>query len=132
MGTHVSYLDEALHDVWIPLPPPTKDDGVVLQCHRDGGGRRSYFRITLTGSAVESWSDPDRKNGMQIHVVSRSGQTVCLQGVEGGELRISSPASIRHVETGSVPRRREWGRLLKFQFPVATPVPTADEVVPLA
>jgi hypothetical protein len=63
MTTNDKYLDDLLHDAWIPLPPVEIDDAVVLQCHRDAGKKRSYFRVTLTGSSIDGFDDPEEAHG---------------------------------------------------------------------
>ncbi len=108
MTSHDKYLDELLHDAWIPLPPVEIDDSVVLQCHRDADRRRSYFRVTLTGCGINGFDDPEENAGMKVLGVALSNGQLCLEGVEGAELRLGLPGAIKHVATGSVEDTRSW------------------------
>lgn len=108
MTSHDKYLDELLHDAWIPLPPVEIDDAVVLQCHRDADKRRSYFRVTLTECGVRGFEDPEQRAGMKVMGVAINDGQLCLEGVEGGELRLALPTAIKHVAAGSVDDNRSW------------------------
>lgn len=125
------YLDELLHDAWIPLPPAQIDDAVVLQCHRDADRRRSFFRVTLTGCEVEGLDDPESREHMTVMGVAITNGLLCLEGVEGNELRLRVPEAIKHVAEGSVDDTRSWVGKIGFgktdDLPVATDVVTLDE-----
>lgn len=129
MTSHDKYLDELLHDAWIPLPPAEVDGSVVLQCHRDGGRRRVYFRVTLTECSIRSLDDPDQRGGMKVLSVTVNERELCFEGVEGNDLRLGLPAAIKHVSTGSVDDTRSWTAKLGFGEGEA-PRP-ASEVVPI-
>ena len=130
MTTHDKYLDELLHDAWIPLPPVEIDDAVVLQCHRDADKKRSYFRVTLTGSSIDGFDDPGEERGMKVLGVAVSSGLLCLEGVEGGELRLRPPEAIKHASAGSVEDKRSW--TAKIGLTDSEEPPTAAEVVPIA
>lgn len=108
MTSHDRYLDELLHDAWVPLPPAEIEDAVVLQCHRDDGRRRFYFRVTLTDCAVRGFDDPDELAGMKVMGVAINERQLCLEGIQGGELRLSLPGAIKHISMGSVEDSRSW------------------------
>jgi hypothetical protein len=129
MDTHATYLDELLHDAWIPLPPVEVGESVVLQCHRDADGKRSYFRVTLVGSAIAGFEDPEQRGAMTVLGVATADTHLCFEGVEGGELRLRSPAAIRHASAGTVEDTRSW--TAKIGLGEGEPPPTAVEVVPL-
>lgn len=126
MTSHDKYLDELLHDAWIPLPPVEIDDAVVLQCHRDADKKRSYFRVTLTECVIRGFDDPDALAGMKVLGVAISDGQLCLEGVEGSELRLALPTAIKHAAAGSVDDTRSWTAKLGIgdaeQPPVATDV----------
>lgn len=130
MTSHDKYLDELLHDAWIPLPPVEIDDAVVLQCHRDADKKRSYFRVTLTECAVNGFDDPEELAGMKVLgvAVNEDGH-LCFEGVEGGELRLALPSAIKHVAAGSVEDTRSWTSKLGLRD-VDEP-PLASTVVPV-
>lgn len=130
MTPNDKYLDDLLHDAWIPLPPVVIDDAVVLQCHRDADRKRSYFRVTLTGSRLEGFDDPEECGSMKILGVAESNGLLCLEGVEGGELRLGLPEAIKHLATGSVEDTRSW--TAKIGLRDGEEPPTAAEVVPVA
>lgn len=127
MTSHDKYLDELLHDAWIPLPPVEIDDAVVLQCHRDADKRRSYFRVTLTDCAISGFDDPEHNAGMKVMGVAISDGQLCLEGVEGAELRLRLPGAIKHVATGSVEDKRSW--TTKLGIREGEQPPNASEVV---
>ena len=129
MTSHDKYLNELLHDAWLPLPPAVHEGCVVLQCHRDKDRRRSYFRVTLTECAIRSFDDPDQRGGMQVLSVSVRDRQLCLEGVEGSDLRLGLPTAIKHVSTGSVEVARSWTAKLGLGDGTA-PLP-ANEVVPI-
>jgi len=130
MTSHDKYLDDLLHDAWIPLPPVELDDAVVLQCHRDADQKRSYFRVTLTACAIRGFDDPEELEGMKVLGVALNddGQ-LCLEGVEGGELRLELPSAIKHVSAGSVDDTRSWTTKLGLRRGEAPP--PATNVVPV-
>ena len=138
MTSHDKYLDELLHDAWIPLPPVVIDDTVVLQCHRDADKKRSYFRVSLTECAIRGFDDPEENASMKVlGVAVNDAGELCLEGVEGGELRLGLPSAIKHVAAGSVDDKRSWTTKLGFgddeQPPLATemvPVVDAFDVAP--
>ena len=123
------YLDDLLHDAWIPLPPAELDDAVVLQCHRDADRKRSYFRVTLTGTRIDGFDDPEQLGGMKILGVAESNGLLCFEGVEGGELRLRQPDAIKHVAAGSVEDTRSW--TAKIGLREGGQPPTAVEIVPI-
>ena len=129
MAVQLGYLDELLHDTWISLPPLTIEGDVVLQCHRDRGGKRHYFRVALTQSAIEGWSDPDQSKSMTIMGVAVSNKLLCFEGIEGGELRVQPPTSIRHKDEGWLPRNRSWSDLRSFRLPGQSAAPLASDFV---
>ncbi len=108
MTTNEKYLDDLLHDAWIPLPPVEIDDAVVLQCHRDADKKRSYFRVTLAGARIDGFDDPEECCSMKVLGVHLINGLLCLEGVEGGELRLRPPEAIKHVAAGSVEDTRSW------------------------
>lgn len=131
MTSHDKYLDELLHDAWIPLPPVQIDDAVVLQCHRDADKKRAYFRVTLTECEVRGFDDPEAQAGMVVMGVAISDGQLCLEGVEGGELRLALPAAIKHVHAGSVDDNRSWTSKLGLRdgpqpAPATAVVPVGD------
>lgn len=130
MTSHDKYLDDLLHDAWIPLPPVVIDDDVILQCHRDADKKRSYFRVTLTACSLRGFDDPEERAGMKIMgvAVNPDGE-LCLEGVEGGELRLAPPAAIKHVTAGSVSDERSWTS--KLGFGDGKQPPLATEMVPV-
>lgn len=129
MTSHDKYLDDLLHDAWIPLPPAEHDDGVVLQCHRDAGKKRSYFRVTLTACAVRGFDDPEERGLMKVLGVAVNDGQLCLEGVEGGELRLALPLAIKHVDAGSVDDNRSW--TTKLGIGDGEEPPPATDVVPI-
>jgi hypothetical protein len=129
MTTHERYLDELLHDAWIPLPPVQIDDAVVLQCHRDADRKRSYFRVTLNGSTIDGFDDPEERQGMKVLGVAVTNGLLCFEGVEGGELRLRTATSIKHAAAGSVEDTRSW--TAKLGLSDAEAPPAAVEVVPV-
>ena len=124
------YLDDLLHDAWIPLPPVETDDAVVLQCHRDADRKRSYFRVTLIDSRIEGVDDPEDRRGMTILGVAVTNGLLCLEGVEGAELRLRRPGAIKHVAAGSVDDNRSW--TTKIGLRDGDEPPLASEIVPIA
>jgi len=130
MTSHDKYLDELLHDAWIPLPPVVIDDAVVLQCHRDADKRRSYFRVTLTDCSLRGFDDPEELAAMKVLGVALNDDGhLCLEGVEGGELRLAPPGAIKHVSAGSVDDPRSWTNRLGFGD--GDEPPPATEMVPV-
>lgn len=130
MTTHDKYLDDLLHDAWIPLPPVEIDDAVVLQCHRDADKKRSYFRVTLTECAIRGFDDPEEIAGMKVlGVAVNDDGHLCLEGVEGGELRLALPSAIKHVAAGSVDDTRSWTTKLGLRS--GEEPPRATNVVPV-
>ena len=129
MTSHDKYLDELLHDAWIPLPPVEIDDAVVLQCHRDADKKRTYFRVTLTGCVVRGFDDPEKQAGMKVLGVAVTDGQLCLEGVEGGELRLALPVAIKHVNAGSVDDPRSWSTKLGIRD--GEQPPPATEIVPI-
>lgn len=129
MTTHERYLDDLLHDAWIPLPPVQIDETVVLQCHRDADGKRSYFRVTLEGSGIAAFDDPEGRGCMTVLSVAVTGSHLCLEGVEGSELRLRPPDAIKHVSAGAVDDTRSW--TVKIGLRDGETPPTAAEVVPV-
>lgn len=127
MTSHDEYLDELLHDAWIPLPPVEIDDAVILQCHRDGDKKRSYFRVTLTECAIRGFDDPEAHAGMKVLGVAISDGQLCLEGVEGGELRLALPTAIKHAAAGTVDDKRSW--TTKLGIGGAEQPPMATEIV---
>jgi len=127
MTTNDKYLDDLLHDAWIPLPPVEIDDAVVLQCHRDADKKRSYFRVTLAGSSIDGFDDPEEAHGMKVLGVAISNGLLCLEGVEGGELRLRPPDAIKHASAGSVDDKRSW--TAKIGLTDGEQPPTAVDVV---
>ncbi len=138
MTSHDKYLDELLHDAWIPLPPVEIDDTVVLQCHRDADKKRSYFRVSLIECAIRGFDDPEEIASMRVlGVAVNSAGELCLEGVEGGELRLRVPGAIKHASAGSVEDPRTWTSRLGFgdgdQPPLATemvPIMDSADMVP--
>jgi len=129
MTSNDKYLDDLLHDAWIPLPPVVIDDAVVLQCHRDADRKRSYFRVTLTACGLEGFDDPEERGSMKVLGVAESNGLLCLEGVEGGELRLQLPGAIKHVAAGSVEDTRSW--TAKIGLREGEQPLTAVEVVPV-
>ncbi len=129
MTTNDEYLDDLLHDAWIPLPPVEIDDAVVLQCHRDADSKRSYFRVTLAGSSIDGFDDPEEDRGMTVLGVAISNGLLCVEGVEGGLLRLRPPEAIKHASAGSVEDTRSWSA--KIGLTDGERPPTAAEVVPI-
>jgi len=129
MTSHDKYLDDLLHDAWIPLPPVVIDDTVVLQCHRDADKKRAYFRVTLTACSIRGFDDPEELAGMKVLGVAVSDGQLCLEGVEGSELRLDLPSAIKHVKAGSVNDERSW--TAKLGFGDGKPPPLATEMVPV-
>lgn len=127
MDTHAKYLDELLHDSWIRLPPVQVDEAVVLQCHRDGDGKRSYFRVTLEGSTIDGFDDPEERGSMTVLGVAITDDRLCFEGVEGSELRLRPPEAIKHASAGAVEDTRTWAAKIGLRNG-ETP-PTAAEVV---
>lgn len=130
MTTNEKYLDDLLHDAWIPLPPVQIDDAVVLQCHRDADKKRSYFRVTLAGSWIDGFDDPEASSGMKVLGVHLIDGLLCLEGVEGGALRLRPPEAIKHVSAGSVDDTRSW--TAKIGLTGGETPPTAIDVVPVS
>lgn len=129
METHATYLDQLLHDAWIPLPPVQVGDSVVLQCHRDGDGKRSYFRVTLEGSEIVGFEDPEGRGWMTVLGVAANEAQLSVEGIEGSELRLRSPGAIKHASAGSVPDTRSWTARVGLRGGEAPP--SAAEVVPV-
>ncbi len=129
MTSNDRYLDDLLHDAWIPLPPVEIDDAVVLQCHRDADKKRSYFRVTLAGSGIDGFDDPEERMGMKVLGVHLIDGLLCLEGVEGGALRLRPPEAIKHVAAGSVEDTRSW--TARIGLTDGEKPPTAADVVPI-
>ncbi len=129
MTTNEKYLDDLLHDAWIPLPPVEIDDAVVLQCHRDADKKRSYFRVTLAGAYIDGFDDPEECSSMKVLGVHLINGLLCLEGVEGGQLRLRPPEAIKHVAAGSVDDTRSW--TAKIGLSDGDEPPSAAEFVPV-
>ena len=66
---------------------------------------------------------------MKVLGVAENNGLLCLEGVEGSELRLQLPEAIKHVTAGSVEDKRSW--TAKIGLRDGEQPPTAAEVVPV-
>ncbi len=66
---------------------------------------------------------------MKVLGVAVNDGQLCLEGVEGGELRLALPVAIKHATAGSVDDRRSW--TTKLGIGDGDQPPMATEMVPI-